>query len=359
MKKERLYLRLFLLLPALFVLYFVYQIFLPFLQPIALAVVLSTLCYPVYQWVERKLKQRRNLASLLTCVLVMAVIVLPLLGLLGALAAEVAQVYGRLQDQVEGKSVDDLRELTDGPYVRMVLDWVGQYVDLSQVDFVGGLASALREVSVFLLRHSTTLLGGAFEVVGKFFLMVATMFFLFRDGARFVDEFSSLSPLSKQYEAAITNKFREVTRATILGSLATAVAQGLAGGLVFLLLGIDNIIFWSSSMALFSLVPVVGTAIIWVPWVIYFLLTGSIVKAIILAVAASLFVGMIDNVIRPLFIEGRAGMHTLLVFFSLMGGVSYFGMSGLLFGPILVALFLTFVELFRLEFKEELAKPTA
>ena len=114
--------------------------------------------------------------------------------------------------------------------------------------------------------------------------------------------------------------------------------------------------FWSVAFALFSLVPVIGTSLIWGPWVAYFLLSGSYFKGFALVIAAVLFIGMIDNVLRPMLIEGQVKMHTLLVFFSIMGGIAYAGIFGMIFGPILVSLFLTLLELYKIEFREDLKR---
>lgn len=354
--RERLYIRLFLLAPFAIVVYFTYRIFSPFLHTIALAIVLATLCHPVYRWISRRVRRRDSLAALATCLLVLLVVVGPISFLVVSLATEVAAVYAAFELHLARGTFDELAQVRHNPNIRWVTDWLGQYVDLSQVDLVGAATEALRQVSVFLVRNSTILVGGVVGAVGNFLLTLVTMFFLLRDGSRLVHAFSSLTPISRESEELISVKFREVTRAVVVGSLVTALAQGAAGGLVFWLLGIPNVIFWSAAMALFSLVPVVGTAVVWVPWAIYLVLVGSTVKAIILVLAAVLFVGMIDNVVRPLFIEGQSGMHTLLVFFALMGGVAYFGVSGLIFGPIVVSLALTFIELFRVEFRSELSK---
>lgn len=354
---ERKYVRIFLLLPALLTLYFVFRIFQPFFQPIALAVMLASLCYPIYAWIRRKLKKRASLASLVTCLLVMALIVVPFVLLILAFAREVGVVYLALQERIEAGEFRELMNFRESQYVGPVLDWISQYIDLENIDILGSLTSTLQNMSVLFLRHSTEILGGVAQLISKFFIMLVTMFFLFRDGARIVEEFKSLTPLTERYEDVLVRKFKEVTRATFLGSLLTALAQGVAGGIVFWALGISNIVFWSSMIALFSLVPVVGSALIWGPWAIYFFLTGSVVKGIVLIALAVLFIGMVDNLVRPLFIQGQAGMHTLLVFFSIMGGIAYFGMIGMIFGPIIVSLGLTFLELYRIEFKEELIKP--
>lgn len=355
--EERRYARIFLLIAALIVLYFVFRIFQPFLQPIALAIVFSTLCHPIYRWLLRAFKERANLASLVMCLLVMAVIIIPLATLISALVAEVAQVYQVFQSKVSDGTLNGLFSGHENQYLTEVENWLSAYMPFSKEDVVKGVTTGLQQLSVFLVRQSTVVLGGFAGLVSQFVLMVLTMFFLFRDGSRLFRQIETLTPISERYEQLLASKFREVTQATVLGTLVTALAQGLAGGIIFWILGISNSLFWGTLMGFCSMVPVVGTAVVWVPWVLYFILSGSYWQGVILAALSAFLVGMIDNVLRPLFIEGQSGMHTLVVFFALMGGVAYFGVVGLIFGPILVSLFLTFLELYRIEFQSELSKP--
>ncbi|MFZ0427668.1 MAG: AI-2E family transporter [Acidobacteriota bacterium] len=357
--EERRYARIFLLIPALIVLYFVFRIFQPFLQPIALAIIFSTLCHPVYRWLLRLLKDRANLASLIMCLLVMAVIIIPLATLISALVSEVAQVYQLLQSNLDKGTFDSVFAGHNSHYLTELENWLSAYMPFSKEDVVKAVTTGLQQLGGFLVRQSTVVLGGFAGLVSQFILMVLTMFFLFRDGSRLFRQLETLTPISKRYEQLLATKFREVTQATVLGTLVTAVAQGLAGGVIFWILGISNSLFWGTLMGFCSMVPVVGTSVVWVPWVLYFVFSGAYWHAAILAGLAAFLVGMIDNVVRPLFIEGRSGMHTLVVFFSLMGGAAYFGVVGLIFGPILVSLFLTFLELYRIEFQSELSKPQA
>jgi len=354
--KDRTFARLFLLLPSAIILFLVWKIFQPFLVPVALAVVLSTLFYPLYRKIRRSLGGRRNLAASCTCILIILAGVIPCLLLLVLLAQEVTQTYETVQGKIAAGDYRRLFEQEFNPYLQMALDRIGKYVSLKDFNLVSGITSLLRQASLFLIQHSTAIVGGFMEILADIMLMLFTMFFLFRDGTLILKNIDALIPLSRRHEILVARKFREVTNATVVGSFLTAVAQGLAGGLVFYLLGITNLVFWSVAFALFSLVPVIGTSIIWVPWAAYFLLSGSYFKGIALVVAAVLFIGMIDNVLRPLLIEGKAKMHTLLVFFSIMGGISYAGIVGMIFGPILVSLFLTLLELYKLEFREDLQK---
>ncbi len=355
--QERRFIRIFILVPALVTLFFVYEIFRPFLQPIALAIILSSLCYPVYRWILRHLGRRENLASLITCLLVMVLVVLPVVLLVVTLAGQVNDVYDHVHTRVATGDFDSILTLKKNPYLADLRSWLERYVNPNEIDLVGGIASGLQQVSLYLIRNSTAILEGFAGVVGQFIIVMITMFFMFRDAPQLAGELRKLSPLASHHEELLGKKFREITRATVLGTLVTALAQGVAGGIVFWILGTGNALFWGTATGFVSMVPVVGTSVVWLPWVIFFLLSGSYLKAVALLVLSIFFVGVIDNVLRPLLIEGQAGMHTLVVFFALTGGAAYFGILGLVFGPVMVSLFLAFLELYRTEFRAELVKP--
>jgi predicted PurR-regulated permease PerM len=357
--EERRFMRIFLIAPSLLVLYFVFRIFQPFFMPIFMAVILAGLCFPAYRWVNGRLKGHANLAALVTCLGITFLIIVPFVALAIMLATQGAQAYQELVAALNDGRVQQMMTLRDQPYVGWVLDTIDEYVDLDKFDLMGSLASMLQSVSLGALRHSTAVVSGIAHTLASFLIMLVTMFFLFRDGTALADQVSDWTPLSDKYEGQIVKKFQEVSSATVIGSLVTAIAQGTAGGITFWIVGIPNLLFWGTLIALFSLVPLVGTAVIWLPWALFLLAKGSTVNAIILVVLSVVFVGGIDNVLRPVLIEGKTRMHTLMVFFSIMGGISYFGIVGMIVGPILVALGLTFLELYKIEFQEELGKPKA
>lgn len=347
--------RVFLLICLAFLLYFLFQIFRPFLLPLVLATILTSLSYPLFEYIAGLLKGRRGWAALLTCIGIMVLIVVPFVVLLVLLAGEVNQVYRQFQRSLQAGDFEKL-DPRNYPYFGPIWNWLNHYVPLDQFDLIGSFAKVAEQVSLFFLRRSTAIVSGLFGLVMDFSIMVFAMFFLFRDGPRLLQEVKSWTPLSASDETRLVEKFRDVANATVLGNLLTALAQGVAGGLVFLILGISNPLLWAFLIALLSLVPVVGPALVWVPWALYFFSIGSNWRAIVLALLMSLFVGTIDNFLRPMLIEGKTKMHTLVVFLSIMGGIAYFGMLGMLFGPIIVAIALTFVELYKLEFRDELSK---
>ena len=355
--EERRFLRIFLIVPSLLVLYFVFRIFQPFLMPIFMAVILAGLCFPAFQWVNRRLRGRTNLAALVTCLGITNLIIIPFVALAVMMAAQAAQAYQELVAALSDGRIQEMMTLRDQPYIGWVFETIDQYIDLDRIDLMGSLASVLQSVSLGALRHSTAVVSGIAHLLTSFLIVIVTIFFLFRDGPALLEQVSDWTPLSDRYEGQIIKKFQEVSSATVVGSLLTAIAQGAAGGLTFFLVGIPNVLFWGTLTALFSLVPLVGTALVWLPWALYLFATGSTTRAIVLVVLSIVFVGGIDNVLRPALIEGKTRMHTLLVFFSIMGGISYFGIVGMVVGPIIMALGLTFLELYKIEFQEELGKP--
>lgn len=357
--QERRFVRIFLIGPSLLVLYFVYRIFEPFLMPLFLAVIFSCLTFPAFLWMEQRLGGRPVLAALATCLGITLVIGVPFVGLLFMLASEASQAYQQIQDFLDAGQVQQMLDVRQQPYLGWVVTQLDQYVDLGQIDILGSMGSFLESVSLGALRQSSAVVSGVAHLFTSFLIMIFTMFFLFRDGHKLVAQVREWSPLSEDYESRIVEKFQEVSTATVFGSLLTAIAQGVAGGLSFFIVGIPNVLFWGSMTALFSLVPLVGTAVVWLPWALYLFASGSSGRGIALVALSIVLVGGIDNLVRPLLIEGRTRMHTMLVFLSIMGGISYFGIAGMIVGPIMVALGLTFLELYRIEFQEELEKPSA
>ncbi len=168
-------------------------------------------------------------------------------------------------------------------------------------------------------------------------------------------ELRLLSPLRREHEDKIIAKFIEITRATFEGSLMTALMQGAAGGVVFLGFGLPSPLLWGAVMTFLSLVPLIGTSLVWGPVVIYYFLTGMWVRGVILFFLCALVVGSIDNFVKPLLIRRRAEIPTVWVFVGVMGGVGAFGFLGFFLGPLMIAVMFTLVEIYKVEFRNELS----
>jgi predicted PurR-regulated permease PerM len=333
-----------LLASLIVILYFCFRILEPFILPIFIALILSTLLAPIYTELEKRLHRRRSLAALLVCVGLAATILVPLILLSVSLANEANVAYQRLKDPETLRQIESW--LQPGTLLTRIQAWLPASIQLDSLEISSRLGEQAQAIGVGVLGVATTFASGIFSVLVDYFMMTVVLFFLLRDSEYFGNSVRLISPLTDEQELLFVERFRSVTRATVLGNLATALTQGALSGLIFFFLGLPSPVLWGALTALLSLVPMVGTALIWVPWSIYLFATGSPVKAIIFLVVQIVVVGGVDNVLRPMLIEGSVKMHTLLVFFSILGGITYFGILGMFFGPLIFAIATTLLEFY-------------
>src|SRR5688572_12975906 len=310
----------------------------PFLMPIFLALILSTLLAPPYGLLLRKLNGRQSLAALLLCLGLTAAILVPVLFLSISLANEANDAYQQLKDPETLRRIESWLDPTRNTVLRRVMSWLPGSFRLDRLQLASRLGAQAQQIGIAALGVATTFAAGVFNFLMDYFIMAVVLFFLLRDSAYFAEHIRTISPLSDEQEGTFVNTFRVVTRATVIGNLATALAQGTVSGVIFLILGLPNPILWGALTALLSLVPLVGTALVWVPWTIYLFAVGSPGKAVIFLVVQIVVVGGIDNVLRPMLMEGGVKMHTLVIFFSILGGIAYFGILGMFIGPLVFAM---------------------
>jgi predicted PurR-regulated permease PerM len=341
----------------LVVLYYVFLILRPFLPALSWAAILATVFYSVFEELARRLKRRR-LASALACLLLTVAIVLPVILLLIMLASESVEAYRQLQAKLQAGQIgvlESLRHTATYEWLRGKLLALGfPEPDLREV-----AVQAVRSVSQFLVKHSSDVFTGFTRFAFNFVVMLFAIYYLFLSGPRILQELRRLSPLRREHEEAIISKFKEITQATFEGNLLTSVLQGAAGGLVFLIFGLPSPLLWAAVMAFLSLVPLVGTALVWGPVVAYYLLSGAVVKGLLLLVVCAAVVGSIDNLIKPLLIRRRAEIPTLWVFVGVLGGVGVFGFLGFVLGPLMVAVLFVLIEIYKVEFRRELGEKLA
>ena len=183
--------------------------------------------------------------------------------------------------------------------------------------------------------------------------MAYLAFFLLRDGSRLVELLIQALPLGDERERMLFTKFAEVTRATVKGNLFIAVVQGALGGLIFWILGITGAVLWGVVMAIFSLLPAVGAAVVWVPVAIYLVAIGDYVPATVLTAFGAVVIGLADNLLRPILVGRDTKLPDYIVLLSTLGGLVMFGINGFVMGPLVAALFMAFWGLFIREFSEQ------
>jgi predicted PurR-regulated permease PerM len=327
----------FLLICLFLVLLFGYIVLRPFLNIFLTALVLATITYPAYRRILGWTKERRSLSAFLSCLLVVGVIIVPCIVLVGLLAGESAQFYGRVNERVQSGALQQslMQRLVD--LQERTLERILPGVNLERIDVGKTLAGFAATASGLLMKWSTGGVKFVTSAVWQFVLMLFALFYFYKDGAAFLRWLAHLTPLPGSLEREIQQKFREVSESAFLGTFVTAAVQGLLGGIGFLIVGLPPLI-WGVVMAVLSLIPLVGAFLVWGPAAVLLMAGGRVGAGIFLVVWGVVAVGLSDNVLRPLLMQGKSQLHPLLMFFSLIGGIMAFGPIGILLGPLAIVL---------------------
>jgi predicted PurR-regulated permease PerM len=344
------YSRIGILVVLVIVLYYVLRILQPFLHGLVWAAILATVFYPLYSAISRRLRRPR-LASVLSCVLLTVGIVLPAVFLFTMLARQSVGAYRAMEAHLTPSGPLDAVQQSSS------YQWFlakGKEFGMPEPDLGAAARKAIGLVSGFLVSKSASIFSGITALLVNFFVMLMLFYYLLLRGPDIVHQLRQLSPLRSEHEEIIIDKFRAFTRAIFGGTLATALLHGAAGGLIFLFARLPSPLLWGAVISMVSLVPAVGTSLVWGPLVIYYLLTGSVLKGIILLIAFAAAVGIVDYVVRPMVIRRGVEIDPLWVLLSVIGGVMFFGFLGLFLGPFLVALLWALLDIYKVEFRHEL-----
>jgi len=327
----------------------------PFFGPIFWAVAIALIFHPVQQLLERKLGDRPNVNALITLCICMFIVVIPVLVLVTSLVAEGVALYQQIQSG----------EIRPGEYIDRVNQsfpaiqaFLAQF-DISFAELRDRAVSIFVGGSQFLGRQALGVGQNTFQFFLGLALMVYLAFFLLRDGRALVELMIRALPLGDERERLLFAKFAEVTRATVKGNLLIAIIQGALGGLIFWILGISGALLWGVVMAIVSLLPAVGAALVWVPAAIYLAAVGDVVEAVVLTAFGVVVIGLADNLLRPVLVGRDTKLPDYIVLLSTLGGIVMFGINGFVMGPLVAALFMAFWGIFIREFSEEAHRPAA
>lgn len=312
----------------------------PFIGVLEWAVVLVIVFYPVHKRLAGKIK-RPGLSALLSCLLVVFVVVLPLTILTTALVEELAKVVPNLPSQLS-----ELFNSQTSPIGRL-FGWIETRFGIDTIRSQAFIVDQLKQSSERLLGISFNLMGNIVGGIVKAFFVVFTMYYLFRDGERIVAKLPAALPLSHEQSEAIIVRTQEVVSASVYGVVTIAALQGLLGGIAFWILGIPSPLLWAVLLAFVCMIPIAGSFLVWLPLSIYLMANGHWSKAVVLIVWGALVVSTIDNFLRPKLIRKQTKLHELFVFFSVLGGISVFGLLGIVLGPVVLAITLGLLQTFQ------------
>lgn len=320
-----------------------------FLMAIFMAGLFSAMVSPIHKWLTPRLGGRENLASILTITGIVFLVLIPLSILIGVVAGQAVHVGQSVTPWVESfvkepstltvylEKIPFYEEIL--PYRDMILEKAGQAVGMISNLLINSLSS--------MTKMTVTAL---FNVV----IMLYVMFYFLTMGDVLLDKILYYLPLAHHDEERLLHRFTSVTRATMKSTLIIGILQGGLCGLAFYLAGIQGAVFWGTVMAVMSIIPAFGTAIVWGPALVILAMTGDYTGVIILAIICGAVAGNLDNVLRPRLVGKDTEMHDLFVLFGTLGGIVMFGILGIIIGPIISALFITIWEIYGDSFQEYL-----
>ncbi|KAA3612131.1 MAG: AI-2E family transporter [Calditrichaeota bacterium] len=328
-----------------------YNIMQFFLLPVFLAAIFSGLLYPLYEKIMKWTSNRKGLSSFLTCIFLVIVIIVPTYFVIDVVRVEAVQLY-----QTHEQTITEFRnKLNSGTWGKIVDNTRERYgINLEEFDIFTTIKTALTGVGNFLVTAVNKTWQGTFQFLMDFLIMFFTMYYFFKDGDRLIKYLKYLSPLRDEHEDLLIAKFNSISRATVKGTLLIGLTQGGLGALLLWIFGFKSPVVFGMVMFILSVIPMVGGWLVLYPAAIYELVLGHYWQGLAIIIITAVIISNIDNFMRPKLVGRDTGMHDLLIFFSSIGGIYVFGVMGFILGPIITVLFMTILDIYSIEFKDQL-----
>lgn len=342
-REEHFYPRVFGLAVALLLGYALFLIFKPFIGPILWALLLAFLLFPWNRKLRSRLNGKRGLAALLLTVGVTLGIVIPVALLGAAFAGQAASLMDRVSAIATQYRIARPQDILRIPVLNRVVQWIAERIPVTTDQVQEWIVDGARKALEFVASSSQFVFLGALGALVGLTLMLFILYFFFRDGEEMAKRAVKLVPLAEGRKRSLVKHLSEVTRAVVFGSLLTALVQGTLVGIAFAVAGLPSPIVFGVLAGVASLIPVVGTGLVWVPGAVVLAAQGKWGWAIFMLVWGTVVVGLSDNFLRPFLISGRAQIATLPVFIGVIGGLAAFGTIGLFLGPLVIALVLALI----------------
>ncbi len=328
------------------------MLFWTYISAIVLALLITSVLYPMYFRIRRAFREKDGVASVFMIVFVFLVIIVPLSWFVATLSNEAFDFYKRTSNTV---SMTHLRQAFEKDSVwtrriRKAVEMAGGQFTPQTVEKVG--ASVGKNIGLFLYKQLSSVASNLLNFLVHFFLMMLVIFYLFRDGVRLKDYLIQLLPMPEEQLEKVAKKFHEMGRAIIVGNGLAGIVQGILGGLGFYLFGLHSPFLWGTVIAFMAFLPVIGASIVFIPAAAIFLIQGKIGAGILFLAYNICYSSVMEYLVKPRLIGQGMQMNSLLVFIGIVGGMKLFGILGIIYGPLIITIFLTLAEIYRIEYKE-------
>ncbi len=360
--KEKFYPKLFFSVLFIAILFLAFLITKPFLIALLTGAIIAYLAHPMYLKIKKYIKNE-DAAAFLCSILTILIITIPLFIILGLASKEAYSTYSLISqnNRIEQKNLG-------ANFMEIMCkdeEWLGCKGLRSFVGFLPNndldyfIRSSVEKVTGFVYDSIASFIAGIPALLLNFFIIIFVIYYLLKDGETTVKRIKNLLPLKESHKGEVLQKFHDVTYAVFYGNLSVAAIQGILGAVGFFVLGVKSPVLWGFVMIVFALVPYFGTALIWLPAALNLIFFGYLQndssytwKGIILIIYGIVVISSIDNILKPRIIWDHAQVHPILVLLGVLGGLNLFGIVGLLFGPLLLALLMTFIEIYEQEKSE-------
>ena len=308
-----------------------------YLIPVFWAIIFSILFSPFYNWLNEKI-DRPSLSSSITIFVILLLVILPSILILGAITNEVFKIVSMLES---GDFVIESSSII--PSIENAINLTGLNID----DIYKQLNQFVYSLSQLTYTTLIRITENIFSFIVSSLIMIYLLFFFLKDGENIINNCISVFPMDDDHERYLLDQFHQVTKVTIKGTFIVAFVQGFLGFVILSILNIQGAILWGFLMALFSILPGIGTAIIWLPIAVFLIYSGMWLQGLILLLSGLFIIGLVDNLLRPYLISKETSLPDYLVLLTTIGGISLFGISGFVIGPIIASLFISLWSLMR------------
>lgn len=343
MNNSNLYFRTFIILLIAVSIAFIW-ILLPYYPAIFWGGILALIFAPLQRRLASRWPNSPNLAAFTSLMVITLIVIIPVILITGSLLQEGNAIYKRIStgELNLGNYFEQTMAAMPAP-IHSLMQRFGMDNMLSVRE---KLSEGALELSKLLATNAVSVGQNTLQFLVGLGIMLYLLFFLLRDGPQLARHCKQLIPLSEEHKQHLFRKFATVVRATVKGNIVVAATQGMLGGLIFWALGIQGALLWGVVMAVLSLLPAVGAALIWLPVAIYFLATGAIWQGVVLILFGVLVIGLVDNILRPILVGKDTKIPDYVILISTLGGLSVFGLNGFVLGPLFAALFIACWDLF-------------
>lgn len=330
----------------------VFLIMKPFIGALLTSVFLSYLFYPVYRWVKIKVKNE-NIAAIIVSFIVIVLLLAPLFFIANTLTKEAYVNYLTSKQKVLGFG-EILKKCTADNPICGFIGYIGNFLDDPKVKY--HLQNAIERVTSYVIDAVSNIIFSIPRFVLNFFITIFTMFYLFKDGPIILSNLKRVLPLRDIYKRHLLEKFEKVTFAIVYGYMVVAAIQGILSCIGFFIFGVHSPVIWGIVTVFAALIPFVGTAVVWLPAALFKLIggisandTGEIIGGLLFMMYGAIIISSIDNVIRPKIIGDKAKVHPVLILVGALGGLHLIGVVGVIVGPLVLSLFVTFIEAYEMD----------